>query len=157
MQKRSTAGSSPQRAPCCNDGEAIFAIRRFWEKPAAILAGELLARGCLWNTFVMVGRVSTFLNLVQATCPDLLAPFWRIRAALGSADEPAAVEGVYRQLPAVSFSTSVLVRAARSLATIRVKGVEWSDWGNVRRVVESLRRSGSRPPWFSRAESMLIA
>lgn len=147
-------GIEPARSPLLNDGEAMFAIRRFWEKPAAILAEKLLARGCLWNTFVMVGRVSTFLNLVRATCPDLLAPFWRIRTALGSADEPAAVEGVYRQLPAVSFSKSVLVRASRRLATIRVKGVEWSDWGNVRRVVESLRRSGSRPPWFSRAESM---
>lgn len=147
----------PAKSPLWNAGEAIFAIRRFWEKPAAILAGKLLARGCLWNTFVMVGRVSTFLNLVQATCPELLAPFWRIRVALGSADEAAAVEGVYQQLPAVSFSTSVLVRASRRLATLRVKGVEWSDWGNVRRVVESLRRSGSRPPWFSRAESMLIA
>lgn len=147
----------PARSPLLSDGEAIFAIRRFWEKPPAILAGKLLARGCLWNTFVMVGRVSTFLNLVRATCPDLLAPFWSIRTVLGSADEPAAIEGIYRQVPAVSFSTSVLVRASRGLATIRVKGVEWSDWGSVGRVVESLRRSGSRPPWFSRAESMLIA
>lgn len=38
-----------------SDGETVFAIRRFREKPAALLVEKLLARGCLWNTFVMVG------------------------------------------------------------------------------------------------------
>ncbi len=147
----------PARIPLMSDDEGIFAIRRFWEKPAAPLAEKLLARGCLWNTFVMVGWVGAFLNLVQATCPELLAPLRRIRAALGSPDEPTAVATVYRQLPAVSFSKSVLARAPHRLATIRVEGVEWSDWGSVRRVVESLRRAGRRPLWLSQAESMLIA
>jgi mannose-1-phosphate guanylyltransferase len=137
------------------DGEPIFGIQRFWEKPSAVVAEELLARGCLWNTFVMVGWVSAFLGLVRLTCPELLVPFGKVQAAFGSPDEPAAIEGVYGQLPSLSFSRSVLAKAAGRLAAIRVKGVEWSDWGNVRRVVESLRRVGRRPIWFSQAESML--
>ena len=40
------------------DGEPVFPIRRFWEKPSAELAADLLTRGCLWNSFVMVGRIS---------------------------------------------------------------------------------------------------
>ena len=124
---------------------------------ALILAGGDGAQGCLWNTFVMVGWVSAFLDLVRLTCPELLAPLWKVRAAFGSPEEPSAIEEVYGQLRSLSFSRSVLARAPGSLATIRVRGVEWSDWGNVRRVVESLRRVGRRPIWFSQAESMLVA
>jgi mannose-1-phosphate guanylyltransferase len=146
----------PTGLPLMADGEPIFGIQRFWEKPSAVVADEVLARGCLWNTFVMVGWVSVFLGLVRLTCPELLVPFWKVQAAFGSPDEPAAIEGVYGQLPSLSFSRSVLVEAAGRLAAIRVKSVEWSDWGNVRRVVESLRRVGRRPVWFTQAESMLV-
>jgi mannose-1-phosphate guanylyltransferase len=139
-------------------------VQRYSRGPSTVLGrararagGPVAGRGCLWNTFVMVGRVSAFLHLVRAACPELLAPFWKIRAALGSPDEPTAVGAVYRQVPSVSFSIGVLARAPRRLATIQVRGIEWSDWGSVRRVVESLRRAGRRPPWLSRAESMLTA
>lgn len=139
------------------DGAALLGIRRFWEKPSAALAEGLLARGGLWNTFVMVGWVRALIDLVRATCPNLLAPFRRVRAALGSAAEEEAIERVYAELPSVNFSTRVLAPAPGSLGVIRLAGTEWSDWGNVRRVVDSLRRTGRRPPWFSQAESLLIA
>jgi mannose-1-phosphate guanylyltransferase len=39
----------PAADPLVIDGEAVFGIRRFWEKPSAVLAERLLARGCLWT------------------------------------------------------------------------------------------------------------
>jgi mannose-1-phosphate guanylyltransferase len=41
---------------------ALRAVERFWEKPTSQVAEALFARGCLWNTFVMVGRSSAFLS-----------------------------------------------------------------------------------------------
>ena len=143
--------------PLVIEGEAVFGIRRFWEKPPAMLAEGLLGRGCLWNTFVMVGWARALIDLVRATCPELLAPFRRVRATLGSPSEDEAIERVYAELPSVNFSDSVLAAAPGSLGVIRLTGTDWSDWGNVRRVVESLRRTGRRPPWMTQAESMLIA
>ena len=61
-----------------------------------------------------------------------------------------------RRRLSVRFSKSVLARAPRRLVTVRARGVEWSDWGSIRRVVESLRHVGSRPFWLAQAESMLI-
>ena len=46
-------------------------VRRFWEKPATASAERLRANGWLWNSFVMVGRVSTLLAVVRLTVPDL--------------------------------------------------------------------------------------
>ena len=143
--------------PLVIEGEAVFGIRRFWEKPPAMLAEGLLGRGCLWNTFVMVGWARALIDLVRATCPELLAPFRRVRATLGSPSEDEAIERVYAELPSVNFSDSVLAAAPGSLGVIRLTGTDWSDWGNVRRMVESLRRTGRRPPWMTQAESMLIA
>lgn len=36
-------------------GEGMFQIRGFWEKPSPAMARWLLARGGLWNSFVIVG------------------------------------------------------------------------------------------------------
>jgi mannose-1-phosphate guanylyltransferase len=147
----------PAVDPVMIDGESVFGIRRFWEKPSAAQAERLLGRRCLWNTFVMVGWARALIDLVGATCPDLIAPFRRARAALNSPGEDAALERVYAELPSVNFSRSVLAAAPGSLGVIRLAGTDWSDWGNVRRVVESLRGSGRRPSWLAQAESMLIA
>lgn len=119
---------------------AIFPIRRFWEKPSVALAGRLLARGCLWNTFVMIGWVGAFLDLVESTAPELLVAFAPVRRALGSRKESAAVERVYAKLPAVSFSRRVLARASGYLVAMGVEGVEWSDLGSPRRVADWMRR-----------------
>lgn len=41
--------------------ESVCRVSRFWEKPHGTLAAELMERGCLWNSFVIVcGRRSRF-------------------------------------------------------------------------------------------------
>jgi mannose-1-phosphate guanylyltransferase len=42
-------------------------VRGFFEKPSLHVARELLARGSLWNTFVMVGHVRGFLDMVNVS------------------------------------------------------------------------------------------
>src|SRR5205823_7443718 len=39
-------------------GGQLMHVKRFWEKPSHQIAQGLLEQGCLWNTFVMVGRAS---------------------------------------------------------------------------------------------------
>ena len=126
----------------------VFPIRRFWEKPSAEVAGSLLTRGCLWNSFVMAGRVSGFLDLIAAGTPQLLKAFAPLRRALGTPGEGAAAERIYANLPAINFSERILVPAASRLGVVRVKGVEWSDLGNVERVFATIRRHGCRPRWL---------
>jgi mannose-1-phosphate guanylyltransferase len=142
----------PIDVPLMREGEPVLAIRRFWEKPSPRLAAMLFERGCLWNSFVMVGWVNAFLGLVQSTAPALLTAFEPVREALGTRGEDDAVDRVYGMLPTVSFSDHVLAFAVKHLATIRVKGVEWSDWGSPRRVLASLERAGRRPAWLGRVQ-----
>ena len=134
------------------DGAPVFPIRRFWEKPSPRLARQLFERGCLWNSFILVGWVAAFLELVRATAPDVIGAFEPVCSRLGSGAEEAAVERVYSALPSISFSDGVLARASDRLVTVRVPGIEWSDLGSPERLVASLHRTGRRPSWLSRVD-----
>ena len=129
----------------------VLPIRRFWEKPSAELATTLLTRGCLWNSFVMVGRISAFLELIAAGTPELMAAFEPLRRVLGTTREAAVADQVYASLPSINFSERILVPAATRLGVVRVNGVEWSDLGNVERVFATIRRNGWRPRWLDDA------
>jgi len=142
----------PYGAPVGIEGEPAFPIRRFWEKPSPRLAEALLDRGCLWNSFIMIGWTHAFLSLYRTALPGLLAAFEPLRAALGRTAEFDEAERLYHVIPDVNFSDRVLSVAVDRLATIRVKSVEWSDWGNVARVMKSLARAGKRPGWLGRVE-----
>src|SRR6185437_2661489 len=56
-------------------------VHRFWEKPPLETARVLLAQGCLWNTFVMIGSVAAFLKMIRRSEPALFETF---KAALRS-------------------------------------------------------------------------
>ena len=135
-------------------GEPAFPIRRFWEKPSVRLAERLFERGALWNSFVMVGWVDAFLALAERTAPELMKALRPLRRVIGTEDEACVAERVYRGLAAepVGFSERILAPATDGLVTVRVKGVDWSDWGHPERVVATMRRTGWRPAWLGRVE-----
>jgi mannose-1-phosphate guanylyltransferase len=130
-------------------GTELLRVRRFWEKPSSEMATSFWRAGFLWNSFVMVARVSTLLELLRTTIPELYASFEKISSDLGTANEQRAVETLYAKLGAVSFSDEVLAKAPTSLAVLPVNGVEWSDLGEPRRVFEVLEREGMDGQWVA--------
>ena len=144
----------PDDMPLPLAGEPAFPIRRFWEKPSPRKAERLFERGALWNSFVMVGWVDAFLAITTRTAPELLRAFEPLRRVIGTDAESRAAEAIYRGLATepIGFSEQVLARATDGLVTMRVKGVEWSDWGHPQRVMDTMRRTGWRPAWLGRVE-----
>jgi mannose-1-phosphate guanylyltransferase len=137
-------------APIADAAEPAFPIHRFREKPSPRVAEALLTRDSLWNSFVMVGWTSTFMSLYTTALPDLLAAFEPLRAAVGTCAEAGEAERLYRAITDVNFSERVLSVEVERLVAVRVKGVEWSDWGNIDRVIRSLARARRRPSWLER-------
>jgi mannose-1-phosphate guanylyltransferase len=113
-------------------------VNRFWEKPFLRRAQTLLRRGCLWNTFMTIGRAGAFLELLQATVPRVLS---HLEAGLG-------LDRVYRQIPAVDLSRDVLAAQPDRLLVLRDAASGWTDFGSPARVIETLRRDGIEPPWL---------
>ncbi len=118
----------------------------FWEKPSPPHAGDLLRRGCLWNTFVMVGRAQAFRDALCATVPGLARAF---ESALDRkpAFDPEIAGHLYNRLPSVDFSRQVLSVSTDRLLVLKMARAGWSDLGKPERVMETLERAGIRPQW----------
>jgi mannose-1-phosphate guanylyltransferase len=122
-----------------------YEVGAFVEKPSMELATRLYTEGCLWNSFVLVGLVPTFLALIDAALPSVFDAFAAIRSDLGTAGERPALECLYSALPAADFSQRVLAQLPSRLAVVAVKDVEWDDLGTPARVMavrDRLARSG---------------
>jgi mannose-1-phosphate guanylyltransferase len=120
-------------------GNFISEVSRFWEKPSRRIASHLMRRGCLWNSFVMVGAVGAFIEMIRRALPDLLACFESMWATTTPGMEDDALRDLYLKVPATNFSDEVLAARPSDLAVIRARGLGWSDLGEPGRVLSMLR------------------
>jgi mannose-1-phosphate guanylyltransferase len=125
----------------------VHRVRRFWEKPDFGLAAVLQARGCLWNSFVMVASARVLIDIFARTTPALYDAFTSITPLLGGKDEPAAINKLYALLTEINFSDQVLAIVPDRLAVLIVSGVEWNDLGAPKRVLASMQTAGLPPGW----------
>ena len=123
-------------------GNFISDVSRFWEKPSRRIASQLMRRGCLWNSFVMVGAVGAFIKTIRHALPNLLACFESMWATMTPGMEYEALRDLYLKVPATNFSDQVLSARPSDLAVIRARGLGWSDLGEPERVFSILRLKG---------------
>lgn len=142
--------------PISGNSAALCYVRRFWEKPSPLVARTLLLNGCLWNSFVMAGRVEAFLEMVAASLPGLLERFESARSVFGTAAETEAIKQVYDDIAPANFSTEVLTERPHDLAVLRLENSGWSDLGKPERVRGVLRREDLKAK-SNRLEDDLVA
>ena len=128
----------PQRSILGSAARSITKVRRFWEKPSATLAHTLMERGCLWNSFVIVGRVDALLRMTQAALPQLFASFAALTPFFETTRERRALTELYSRIDEVNYSHEVLAARPQDLAVMRVDDVGWSDLGDPARVLSTL-------------------
>ena len=127
----------------------LFAVANFYEKPPDALAARLHAAGGLWNSFVMAGTVSAFLQLVRRTHPDALGLLQSAASRFGTSAEREAIAEAYRRLPAFNFSRDVLAAEQDTLLVHPARRLTWSDWGEPARILDTVVRIGRRPSWLA--------
>jgi len=123
---------------------SISHVKRFWEKPSETIAFDLMRSGCLWNSFVMVGRLASFLELTRQAIPRLHNSFESIRQSFLTAKEAEVLSALYAVIPSSSFSDDVLSVCPNTLAVMRGSGLGWSDLGEPCRVLSTLARIGPK-------------
>jgi mannose-1-phosphate guanylyltransferase len=134
----------PERSILGGLPRSITRVSRFWEKPDAKVARSLMDQGCLWNSFVMVGRVDALLKMTREALPELFLAFARTVPMFGGALERSALCDLYRRIPDANFSHQVLAQRPNDLAVMRVGDVGWSDLGEPARVLATLAQMGVR-------------
>lgn len=129
-----------------NPGGASFHVRGFCEKPSLHVARELFQRGSLWNTFVMVGRVRAFLEMLTITLRDLVQTFRQGRFWSGA--EVHIPDSLYAQIRSADFSKEVLPKQTSRQVALRLGPGSWSDLGRPERVLSVLHAAGLEPQWL---------
>ena len=131
--RRSILGSLPR---------SITRVNRFWEKPNANVARSLMDQGCLWNSFVMVGRVDALLKMTRTALPEMFSQFASIVPSFETVAERKALHELYSEIQESNFSHDVLAARPEDLRVMRVGDVGWSDLGEPARVLATLARMG---------------
>ncbi|HTR61037.1 MAG TPA: sugar phosphate nucleotidyltransferase [Candidatus Binataceae bacterium] len=117
----------------------ILRVRRFVEKPNAQLAMELWKSGAWWNTFIMVGRVSAFLQMYLQKAATLYANFRAVAAAIGTVCESQALTRLYEEIEPSCFSTTLLQQCAHGTFVLPMSRVRWCDLGEPQRVMRTIQ------------------
>ncbi len=119
----------------------IGRVRKFVEKPAPALASALFSQGAVWNTMVVVARVSALLDLYRARAPMLAEVFDEARL-LANDRRGMFLSACYPQLPFVDFSRDILAPSKRLHIYLWPHAVGWTDLGTPDRLQDWLNRRG---------------
>ena len=133
-------------APARAAGNTFFHVRGFCEKPSVHVARGLLERGSLWNTFVMVGHVRSFLEIVSTALTGLVEAFHQ--SHLWTGGEVHIEDSLYERIHSVDFSRHVLSVQTKRLVALRLGRTGWSDLGHPERVIAVLQAAGLEPWWI---------
>jgi hypothetical protein len=83
-------------------------VSRFIEKPKDTFARQLILKGGLWNTMIMVFNAKRLLDLVRTVSPPLFGLFNLIWQAIGTEGANDVTEQAYRNMQPVNFSRGPL-------------------------------------------------
>ncbi len=113
------------------NGQPVFSVRRFTEKPDSRTAARFLRTGrYYWNSGMFFFRRGAFQALLLRHLPRTSDAFSRLSAAVGSRDYRARLNQVYRRLDNISLDYALAEPAAQD-DSVRVIPAEmgWSDLG----------------------------
>ncbi|HKV61059.1 MAG TPA: sugar phosphate nucleotidyltransferase [Candidatus Acidoferrum sp.] len=134
--------------PLDSRGFAVFAARRFTEKPELKLAQEYVASGNYhWNAGMFFWRGSTFLENLKRFLPKTHGALEKLSGFIGKRGYERQLRAIYHKLENISVDYAVLEPATRVDGAPRVfvipAEVGWSDIGSWAAVYELLaKRTG---------------
>ncbi len=112
-------------------GIALHRVVQFREKPDRATAERFVAEGRFaWNAGIFVWKAQAILDALKTHRPGLAESIERVRPALGTPDEAAAIAREYPSMEKVPIDKAVMEKAAN----VRVLEVvyDWNDVGDWR-------------------------
>lgn len=82
-------------------------------------------------------------TLDRQVLPKIITLFERRGDAIDTPKEPEILRTICERMPHLNFSRDLLAHVPGDTAVMEMKGVWWSDWGSLDRIVETLMRLGA--------------
>jgi len=118
-------------------------VSHFVEKPTREAAETLINQGALWNSFIIVARGSTLIELIAAQHEGIVEQLNRAQTPQSTYQDLCRA---YVELPSIDLSRDVLTPAADRLSVQRVPHCGWTDLGTPTRVAECLAQLNQFSP-----------
>jgi mannose-1-phosphate guanylyltransferase len=125
--------------PQLGGAQGVAFVSRFIEKPTAAEARALIARGGLWNAFIVAAYAPSLLGVLARHDSALVERMRTAVKATSAQRGSAALADLYASLPTIDFSRQILAGREPLLRVLRVPACGWTDLGTVERVGKSLR------------------
>ncbi len=106
----------------------IFKVKTFTEKPNVELAKAFLASGdFLWNAGIFIWKVKNIITAFEKYLPEIHELFAAEKEKFNTAEEKAAIEGIYPQCTNISVDFGIMEKAENVYVIPGSFG--WSDLG----------------------------
>lgn len=111
------------------DGVTLYEVNAFREKPELAVAEQFVASGdYYWNCGIFIWRAARILEALEQFAPQVHEALARLAPALGTADEKAALERIYPEIPRISIDRAVMEKADG--VYVLEAPFQWEDVGN---------------------------
>jgi mannose-1-phosphate guanylyltransferase len=111
------------------EGNPVYAVDRFTEKPDYQRALEYLASGnYYWNSGIFVWRADLIIDEIERRLPELHTGLLQIAGAFGAEDYDSTLLKIFTDLPKISIDYGVLEKAGNVLVLPGNFG--WDDVGS---------------------------
>jgi mannose-1-phosphate guanylyltransferase len=111
------------------DGDDIFSVKTFAEKPNLETAERFLASGdFFWNSGMFIWKVSTIMNEFKKYMEDLHEGVLKIKDSIGTDDFESVLVHEYGQMKSISIDYGIMEKSEKVCV---VKGMfDWNDVGS---------------------------
>ena len=111
------------------DGQQVYMVKRFVEKPSLDNAQEYVATGkYLWNSGIFIWSIPTVLSLFEKHLPDTYAKLMQIGEAIGTENEEEIVDSIYKDMQKISIDYGIMEKLDETLVIPGDFG--WNDVGS---------------------------
>jgi mannose-1-phosphate guanylyltransferase len=118
-----------------------YHVKAFIEKPGPSRTCEIMSQGGLWNTFVMVFRLGSMLDILNRLMPGIIQAFSKLILS------PRKAAEIYQTIDSWNFSTQVLSRIPQHIVMLEIGNVYWSDWGTQESIERTYKALNRVPFW----------
>ena len=111
------------------NGEKVYNVRSFTEKPDAAKAEEFVSSGkYLWNANMFVWKASTIMQLFAQHQPKMFEHLEKIASAIGTEHYEQTLEREYGKIDKIAIEPAIIEKAT-SLLTMEAD-IGWNDIGD---------------------------
>jgi mannose-1-phosphate guanylyltransferase len=128
-------------SPAPDSGVGMRPVLEFVEKPHQALAAQLISAGSVWNSGIVAGRISQFVELYPHHTRPMLSELQAIVEHWPDSRVPSPeLASLYARRPAFDFSSDVLQRWPRRLQFLVVPPCGWNDLRTPEHLADALQR-----------------